>query len=312
MKIAMFAPLLGVEATGQSLVVANTANELAAAGHTVTVLATDCGYRGSEVSQFVAFSPQVAVHIFPVTGALNRRLYHSTALIAWVYEHIAEFDVLDIHGIWSWSVGALADAFHIHRKPYVLTPHGAMTRYDWRKGRWKRALFYRLKLSDVWNLADAVRFLSKGEEEQSYYPAHGRSAVVPNGVDVEPAPTAAQRTAARQQLGIASDSQVLLFLGRITHQKGVKEIVAAFRWQRSNCPTCGSISSVLRRVATVRRSSLRSNSRPSATASSHPEPSSATRVTTTFVRLTPSSRSRTTKASHSHTLRRSRTACRWC
>jgi glycosyltransferase involved in cell wall biosynthesis len=236
MKIAMFAPLLGVEATGQSLVVANTANQLAAAGHTVTVLATDCGYRGREVSQFVAFSPQVAVHIFPVTGALSRRLYHSTALIEWVYEHIAEFDVLDMHGIWSWSVGALADAFHIHRKPYVLTPHGAMTRYDWRKGRWKRALFYRLKLSDVWNLADAVRFLSKGEEEQSYYPAHGRSAVVPNGVDLEPMPTVQQRTAARQQLGIAADSQVLLFLGRITHQKGVKEIVAAFEVAAQQLP----------------------------------------------------------------------------
>ncbi len=236
MRIAIFAPLLGLEATGQSLVVANTANQLAAAGHTVTVLATDCGYRGSKVSQFVTVSPQVAVHIFPVNGTFSRRLYHSSALIEWASVHIAEFDLLDIHSIWSWSVGALADLFHVHRKPYVLTPHGAMTRYDWSKGRRRRALFYRLKLSDVWTLADTIRFLSRGEEEQSYYPAHGRSVIVPNGADVEPSPTAQQRTAARQQLGIAAGSQVLLFLGRITHQKGVKEIVTAFEVAAAQLP----------------------------------------------------------------------------
>jgi glycosyltransferase involved in cell wall biosynthesis len=210
------------------MAVANTANRLFAAGHTVTVLATDCGYQGRQVSQFVTMSPEVSVHIFPVSGRLNRRLYRSPALEQWVAAHVDEFDVLDIHGIWSASGSAIANIFHERKKPYVLTPHGTMTRYDWQKSALRRRLFFRLGFDKVWRNADAIRFLSQGEARTSYYPAKGHSTVIPNGIDLEDPPTKELQEAARANLGIAAQARVLLFLGRITHQKGVKEALAAF------------------------------------------------------------------------------------
>jgi glycosyltransferase involved in cell wall biosynthesis len=228
MKIAIFAPLLGVEATGQSMAVANTANSLSGAGHKVTVIATDCGYQGQPVSQFVAMAPAVSVHIFPAAGSLNRRLYRSLELERWIASYVDEFDLLDVHGIWSYSGIAAARTFHAHGKPYTLTPHGTMTRYDWQKSPLRRELFFRLGFGKVWRDADAVRFLSQGEAKTSYYTAKGLSAVIPNGIDLEAPPTRKIRNAARTRLGLPVDAAVLLFLGRITHQKGAKEALAAF------------------------------------------------------------------------------------
>jgi glycosyltransferase involved in cell wall biosynthesis len=228
MKIAIFAPLLGVEATGQSVVVANTANHLAAAGHSVTVLATDCGYQGAPVSQFVVMDTGVVVHIFPAIGTLNRRLYRSQAAERWIASHIDEFDLLDVHGIWSFSGIAFARTFRRHGKPYALTPHGAMTRYDWQKSALRRKLFFIAGFDKIWRNADAVRFTSEGEADNSYYPANCLSIVIPNGVDAAKLSTQEMRISARARLGLPQNAAVLFFMGRITHQKGAKETLAAF------------------------------------------------------------------------------------
>lgn len=234
MRIALFAALLGEEATGQSVALANMASRLADAGHSVTVLATDCGYQGKPVTKFVAMPANVALHIFPSRGRLNRRLYRSPALLAWMREHIADFDLLDVQGIWSVTGMALARLFRAQGKPYVLTPHGTMTRYDWRKGPLQRRLFFALGFRSAWRGAGAIRFLSQGEIAASFHPAARRGVAIPNGIDLCTAPTAESRTAARTRLGVPNDASMLLFLGRMTHQKGVKETLAAFELAAPN------------------------------------------------------------------------------
>jgi glycosyltransferase involved in cell wall biosynthesis len=228
MRIAIFASTLGVEATGVSMAVANAATHLADAGNEVTVITTDCGYRGQAVSAFVNVPPAVKMRVFTSKGKLNRRIYRSKELIEWIRCHVAEFDVLEVHGIWTYSGMVAARIFGANGKPYVLTPHGTMTRYDWRKSTIRRKLFFRLGYDAVWNNAHAIRFLSAGEQKTSYYDARGQAIVIPNGVDLQSAPTPEARTAARERLGIRPEARVLLFLGRIVHQKGVKETVAAF------------------------------------------------------------------------------------
>ena len=218
------------------MAVANTANHLSVDGHAVTVLATDCGYQGGHVSRFVATEPGVAVHIFASSGRLNRRLYRSPALEQWVAAHCEEFDLLDVQGIWSASGIAVAKIFREHRKPYVLTPHGTMTRYDWQKSTLRRELFFRLGFAKVWEEADAIRFLSQGEAAASYYPARDFFAVIPNGIELEASPTRDVQEAARERLGIPAETRVLLFLGRITHQKGVKEALAAYELAAAKFP----------------------------------------------------------------------------
>ena len=236
MRIAIFASLLGVEATGQSAAVANTASRLAAAGHEVTVVATDCGYQGARVKEYAAIDPSVTVHIFPARGKFNRTVYRSVGLIQWMREHVSSFDILHIHGVWSYSGMALARIFRRQGKPYVLTPHGTMSRYDWQKSGLRRRLFFSLGFQRVWRQADAIQFLSQGEAAASYHLAQGRFAVIPNGIDLDAPPSSECRTAARRSLGMPEEAELLLFLGRITHQKGVKESLAAFELAAQRMP----------------------------------------------------------------------------
>ncbi|MGA2847544.1 MAG: glycosyltransferase [Terracidiphilus sp.] len=228
MRIALLASLLGVEATGQSAAVASTAARLTAAGADVSIIGTDCGVRGKPVSKYVEIPASVHVHIFPSIGKLNRRLFRSPALTKWLKEHIQEFDVLDVQGVWSFVGKEASEVFAAANKPYVLTPHGMMTRYDWQKSMMYRKLFFAFGFGKVWREADAVRFLSTGERDTSYYRPIGRSAIVPNSIDIQAAPTPGIRHDARARLGIDEKTQMLLFIGRLAHQKGIKETLATF------------------------------------------------------------------------------------
>jgi glycosyltransferase involved in cell wall biosynthesis len=228
MRIALLASLLGVEATGQSAVAATTAARLAAAGADVSIIATDCGVQGKPVSKYVDVPSSVHVHIFPSIGKLNRRLFRSPALTKWLREHIHEFDVLDVQGVWSFVGKDASAVFAAARKPYVLTPHGMMTRYDWQKSTLYRRLFFAFGFGKVWREADAVRFSSTGERDTSYYPPAGRSAIIPNSIDIQSSPTPETRREARARLGIDEQTPMLLFIGRLAHQKGIKEMLATF------------------------------------------------------------------------------------
>lgn len=228
MRIALLASLLGVEATGQSAVAATAAARLAAAGADVSIIATDCGVHGKPVSKYVDIPDSVKVHIFPSIGKLNRRLFRSPALTKWLREHINEFDVLDVQGVWSFAGKDASEVFAAANKPYVLTPHGMMTRYDWQKSMLYRKLFFAFGFGKVWREADAVRFSSTGERDTSYYPPVGRSAIVPNSIDIQTVPSIENRREARARLGIPEQTQMLLFIGRFAHQKGIKETLATF------------------------------------------------------------------------------------
>ena len=228
MRIAFLASLLGVEATGQSAAAASTAARLAAAGADVSIIAPDCGVHGRPVTKYVDIPDSVRVHIFPSIGRLNRRLFRSPALTSWLREHIHEFDVLDVQGVWSFVGKDASEVFAAAKKPYVLTPHGMMTRYDWQKSMLYRKLFFGFGFGKVWREADAVRFLSTGERDTSYYPPVGRSVIVPNTIDIQAAPTPEIRREARTRLGIEKHTQMLLFIGRLAHQKGIKETLAIF------------------------------------------------------------------------------------
>ena len=183
---------------------------------------------GKQVEKYVDIPDSIRVHIFPSIGKLNRRVFRSPALTRWLREHVHEFDVLDVQGVWIFVGKDASEVFAAANKPYVLTPHGMMTRYDWQKSMLYRKLFFAFGFSKVWRKADAVRFLSTGERDTSYYPPVGRSVIVPNTIDIQAAPTPEIRREARARLGIDEQTQMLLFIGRLAHQKGIKETLAIF------------------------------------------------------------------------------------
>lgn len=236
LRIALVAPLLSRSATGLSSYVADLVPRLCDAGHHVTVLATDCGYRGAAIDEIVTLDPRVELVVFPVRGAFNRRLYRSPQLVRWLLRNVSRFDVVDIQGVWYLIAVDVARVCKAKRVPFIFTPHGMMTRWDWAKRPGFKRAFFGLMLREYWTSAAAVRYLSEGEFRNSMVGPSGPALVIPNGVTTRTISEISGGAGIREELRIPQDAPVVVFLGRVTEQKGVLEIVQAFDIASRECP----------------------------------------------------------------------------
>ena len=236
MHIALVAPMLAKHATGPSYYIANLVPYLCDAGYRVTVLATDCGYRGVDAGEMVSIDPRAEFKLFHVTGRFNRRVYRSPEMARWLRDNVKSFDIVDLQGIWYLAVADVARVCRDANLPYVITPHGNMTCWDWAKRPLVKRIYFSLVYRKCWNSAAAVRLLSMGEMENSMIQPQTQAAVIPNAVDM-PGKVSSDRVAnLKARLKIPPTTPVVLFLGRITPQKGVLELIQAFDIVRKRCP----------------------------------------------------------------------------
>jgi len=140
---------------------------------------------------------------------------------------LARADLCHIHGIWNvpeWSAARLARASGV---PYVLSPRGMLQPAARTRGRWRKAIAYRV-LEQV-NLAHADLLHATSDAEAAVLRSLGLNVpivVVPNGVDT--AAAASAPPGFRERLGIPRDAFVVAFLGRIHPIKRLDLLASAF------------------------------------------------------------------------------------
>lgn len=236
LKIGIVAPMVVKSATGLSNYIAELVPQLCDRGHSVTVLATDVAYRGAPADDIVPIDPRCTLHLFPIKGRVRRRLYYSAELAAWLRNNIAQFDVVDIQGLWFFSTVDAARACLAQGVPYVITPHGHMGKWDWSKRPLAKKIFFRALLGECWRRASAVRYLSRGEVSSSMVLPTQPPAIIPAAITLPPEADQDAVANFRARLGIAPTAPVVAFVGRVNPQKGVLELVQSFDFVRQRCP----------------------------------------------------------------------------
>lgn len=229
LRIGLVAPHVSHNAFGVGASVGALCNELCNAGHDVTLICGD-GPRSNGIPRPRRNGHgRLSLRLFPMRYAWNRRLHRAPGMRGWLQTAVRGFDVVDIHGIWS-VVAAEAGAVCARAGvPYVITPHGMMASWDWAKGPLKKRIFFNIMMRKVWRSAAAIRFVSQGEATGSVLDANGKGVVIPNFVPAPPASGCRQEAERfRSKMGISSDAAVVLFLGRVSPEKGVMEMVEAF------------------------------------------------------------------------------------
>ncbi|MBZ5627723.1 MAG: glycosyltransferase [Acidobacteriia bacterium] len=221
---------------GLSNYIAELVPELCDAGQQVTVLATNCAYRGAPADEIVSIDRRCTLMLFPSTGRLNRRVYHSAGLSAWLRQNVRQFDVVDIQGLWFWTTVHAARACIAGNVPYVITPHGMMGRWDWAKRPLAKRIFFRTMLAKVWRSASAVRYLSLGEMNNSMVVPAAPAAIIPAAITMPAQANPDSVTRLKARLNIFPAAPLVLFLGRVNPQKGVLELVQAFDLVHQRCP----------------------------------------------------------------------------
>jgi glycosyltransferase involved in cell wall biosynthesis len=231
--IGSIAPRLG----GPSKVVLEMSQALAAAGHTVDVVTTTLGDRGSWLGAgrdgAFAAARRLTRDGYSITlcrSGWPSRWVMSRELLGALRDLIPRATVVHIHSLYLFSTLVASRIAKRAGVPYIVRPHGTLDPYIRRRHRRLKKLYHALIEDATLRKAAAIHFTTREEEElaHSALPAGVRTRVVPLGIDVAEFAELPGRDAARRALGLDRDALVWVFLGRLNHKKGLDLLAPAF------------------------------------------------------------------------------------
>lgn len=161
-----------------------------------------------------------------------RPLHLSIALGRWVVKHVADFDVVHVHGLYRFPPTFAAAVARRKGVPYLIKPHGSLDPYMYAQSGYSlpiKRLYERLFDFPNLNQAGAIQYTSDEEAERAaFLRLLAPRVVVRSGIDWRNYANLPQRGPFRQRLGLAPDQPLILFLGRLNFKKGLDLLIPAF------------------------------------------------------------------------------------
>lgn len=198
---------------------ASLCEELVKLGVQVAVFTTDANgrehipaYSGEPV-----FVNGVPVWYFPLDF---RPYFLSAKYAAAVRSRVAEFELVVLGSIWSYSLPLTGRSCLKNKVPYIIPLHGQFLPWALHKSYWKKVLF--LDLVGRFYINSAAGVHCTYEHEVDTYQRLGFNSpafVVPHGIDSSSFSKLPQRGYFRDRFNIDRKARVLLFLGRISRIK---------------------------------------------------------------------------------------------
>jgi len=164
--------------------------------------------------------------IQPMFGDVPVRLFHrrlgeslkySTGLGKWLEAHIASYDVVHIHAIFSYSSVAASRVSARKRVPFLVRPLGSLDPWSMSVNTMRKKMFLRLFCSDLLHRAAQFHFTTDEEQRLASAIVQRPSFVAPLGVD-EALFAAPQRP----------QSKEVVYVGRIHAKKNLDLLIKAF------------------------------------------------------------------------------------
>jgi glycosyltransferase involved in cell wall biosynthesis len=194
-------------------------------GYTIEVLSTDRS-DSNYIQEFPA-----PVHALGSGSAYG----YSPQYLEWLENHVGEFDLAIVNGLWQYPSFAVRHACRRSQKPYVVFPHGMLD--PWFNTAFpikhlKKIIYWFFIEHQVLGEARAVLFTSEDERlraRQSFSPYEVKKEfVVPFGVSGPRGNESTQRQLFLDAFPKLANKRILLFLGRIHKKKGIDLLLSAF------------------------------------------------------------------------------------
>jgi len=242
MRVLHVIPGLSARTGGPPVAVVESSLALQRLGVDVSIFTTDVGGTASAPGRVRAGDgdlPEGAgaidVRMFPVRPP--RRFVFSPELLRSLTERTREFDVVHIHSLFLFPQLAAYRGARRSGVPYVVSPRGALDPHLRRRGR-----VVKLATEVLWQrgmLARAAALHTTSAEEARWIvgvaPRVPRS-IVPNGIDWARFQDLPPASEFRDACLGDSAAPVLLYLGRLSHKKGLDVLVRAFAVARRSVP----------------------------------------------------------------------------
>ena len=229
MRVLHVIPSLGPQRGGPSYILPLLARSLQQSGVAVEIATTD-----DDGSERLSVPPGYPVLFEGVTTHFFSRQAHfytfSLPLAAWLWTHIAAYDLVHIHALFSFA--ALPAALGAQRRnvPYIVRPLGTLNHYgrEQRRPQLKR-VSYRFIEHPILEHAAAIHYTSEQERAEAADLRLSRpSAVIPLGIDLSSFDALPSPESFLTRHPELRSRPSVLFLSRSDPKKGLDLLLPAF------------------------------------------------------------------------------------
>jgi len=219
MKVLHVIPYASSIYGGPTVVVAKMAAVLSSLGIQVDVATTTANGQNEldvQAGQLV-LRDDIRYFYFPRQGP--KFWMFSWPLRHWLHQHVHDYDLVHVHGLFSHTTLVGCAAARRYGKPYVITPHGALDPWCLSHKWWKKRPYYQLLERRNLQHASAVHVTSSFEAAGLASRGFGaKIRVIPLSVDLPDHPVQCQ---------LSKGPLNLLFLSRLDPIKGLPVLLRA-------------------------------------------------------------------------------------
>ncbi|TDB64495.1 glycosyltransferase [Arundinibacter roseus] len=153
----------------------------------------------------------------------------SLDLYKYLKNHMHEYDLIHIHGIWHF--GSLAPFLIRHNLPIVITIHGLLDQWAVRHSKWKKDLVTFLYQKKILAKADVIHVNNTDEVNDvvrylGFKPKN--LVIIPNGMKFDEFWQMPEQGTFRARFSLPTQQKMILFMGRLNIKKGLDLLLPAF------------------------------------------------------------------------------------
>lgn len=148
----------------------------------------------------------------------------------WLRAHVADYDIVHVHALFSFASFVAARAACSQGVPYIIRPLGVLNCWGMEnRRRWVKTLSFRLLELPLLKRAAAMHYTSRMElQDAARFHLSNRQVVIPIGMDLTPFDQLPQRAVFSAKFPETTTTRNILFLSRIDVKKGIDLLIDAF------------------------------------------------------------------------------------
>ena len=229
MKILHVIPSVAPRYGGPSRAVVEMCRALEANGVQTLIATTDADGTGRldvKIGELVSYEQAPAIFF---SRQWSEAFKYSRPLAQWLQAHVAEFDVVHIHAVFSHACLAAAGACRKQGVPYVVRPLGTLDPWSLKQKQLKKRLFWQLGVRKMLKGAAAIHYTTQAELELAEESLGlTRGVVIPLGIETD----LLNEHEGAKDSGVKALSSFkppyVLVMSRLHQKKGLEVLLPAF------------------------------------------------------------------------------------
>ena len=229
MKVLHVIPSLSPALGGPTQVALQTVKAIRSQGIDAEIVTTN--HDGAKTLDVPTKTPTeyqgVPVWFLPVTSTLKEYIF-SASLTKWLWQHIANYDLLDNHYLFSYAPTCAAAIARLQNIPYTVRTQGQLTPWALQQSQFKKQLYtFAIERHNLHKAAAIHCTTLQEADDLRNFGINTPAITLPLGVE-PPTPIANATSELQKLYNIPGDRPIILFLSRLHPKKRPDLLIQAF------------------------------------------------------------------------------------